>query len=492
MTQTFVNPTYFNLQKATLRFEFQPSQRDLDVTGLIPALSLNSSINSETMYGTARVIDSSGLLENIPLRGEEQIIFEIADSKIINDSGGLQEGLATTPYSFVGFVYKIDNVVSKDTNDAVFYDIHFISYQSFKAGTYNITRSYRDLAISDIAKSVFNDYFDSKEHTFIDASQRKPFIVEETSGRARCIIPRMRPEEAMQFLTKRAYSADTSPSCTYRFFESSRGYQFVTDEHLFRLAEDDPTRVFNFTFLDAIPNTPDQFDVQLNNLESIENEKRVNSLDDLYNGAYRNKVIEIDILRRQTNLLNDDGQYDYIKERRKYFDVKKFQTIQDRHTRTFVESNHRSSQDGSRDEDIQKKFVVVTNYDRNRDDADTDKTLPADTHYAEIISNRQAYSKHIESITVNSVGPGRLDITAGDIIDLEVKKFQFADESDAGSFESNKHLSGKYIVKSVSHVMEQEEMKNYYTMIKKDWSEVITDYSDAALDQRSRDQGESF
>ena len=84
MSDGFINPTYFNLQKVTIRSEFSGTN-SLDVTGLIPRLTITSSIESEMMFGVARVIDSVGLLSGAagrdPLRAEEQIIFEIADSK---------------------------------------------------------------------------------------------------------------------------------------------------------------------------------------------------------------------------------------------------------------------------------------------------------------------------------------------------------------------------------------------------------------------------
>lgn len=469
MSTNFVNPTYYNLQKAILKFEFSPEKSDIDITGLIPSLDINASTGSETMYGTARVIDSVGLLEETPLRGEEQIILEIADSKTINEGGGSNSGIVEEPYRFIGFIYKIDNVTVKDANDATMYDIHFVSYQSFKAGTYKIVRSFRDRPVSEIAKTIFDDYFNAP---FID--EKKDIIIEETSGNIRCTIPKMRPEESMEFLSKRAFSALESPSCTYRFFESSRGYHFVTDEHLFRLAKEDPRRTFEFTFIDSIPDTLDFFDAQLNNFESIENSKRISTFDDMYNGAYRNKVLEIDIIRRETNLIDDSGQFDYLKERNKYFDVKEFGTLTDRHTKRFVENVHRKPDINGRDEDIQKTFLVITNFDRGREDSAEEKTLQAETHYADIISNRQSYSKHIESITVNAVGPGRMDITAGDIINLSVKKFILAD-GERASFEPNTHLSGKYIIRSVNHRMERDEMKNYYTLVKKDWANELSD-----------------
>ena len=473
MSNNFVNPTYYNLQKVTIKSEYS-SLGELDVTALIPSLSISSSIDSETMYGTARFIDSVGLLDGEtardPLRGEEQIIFEIADSKTINENGGTDLGVVEEPYRFIGFIYKIDNVTTKQVNDAMIYDIHFISYQSFKAGTYEIIRGFVDKTVSNIANTIFEDYYENNDVIKeIPPEQRKKLFLENTTGVIRCTIPKMRPEEAMIFLSKRSFSENDSPSCTFRFFENSRGYHYVTDEELFRLAENDRERKFTFTYLDAIPNTLEYFDQQLNNLEVIENTARVNSIDDIYNGAYRNKVYELDILSRNLNLLDNKNQYNYFERRDRYQQTAtRFQRLVDRHTKSFINSVHRGD-----NTDVQKNWLVIQNYTEG--ERSGENSMQAETYYAEIISNRQAYSKHIESITVNAKGPGRMDITAGDIVEIEVKEFKFADGGQNGDFEPNKHLSGKYIVRSVTHRMDKEEMLNSYVLIKRDWSQTEID-----------------
>ena len=482
----FVNPTYYNLQRAVIRSEYS-NIGELDITALIPRLSISVSIDSETIFGSARIVDSVGLLDGSDtrdsLRGEEQIILEIADSKSINENGGAESGEIENPFRFVGFVYKVDNIETKDVNDAVMYDIHFISYQSFKAGTYEIIRAFIDETVSDIAKTIFEEYYEQPQDLkeIKDPTDRKRLFIEDTEGVYRCTIPKMRPEEAMGFLTKRSYST-RSPSCMFRFFENTRGYHYVTDEQLYRLATDtaepdyDPSRSFEFTYLDAIPDTLDFFDQQLNNLETVENSKRVNSLDDIYNGAYRNKVYEIDILSRNLNLLDDKNQYDYFERRNDYLNPGKFKKISDRHTSRFINTVHRGS------EDVQKQWLVVQNYTIGEKSGEN--AMQAETYYADIIANRAAYSKHVENITVNARGPGRLDITAGDIIDLTVKDFVFADSAETGDFETNKHLSGKYIVRSVTHSMEYEEMFNSYVLIKREWSQTEFD-----LDQAGRIRG---
>jgi hypothetical protein len=473
MNSGFVNPTYYNLQKVTIRTEFGLRSLELDVTSLIPSLTITSSIESETMFGTARVIDSVSLLEGVsgrdPLRGEEQIIFEVVDSKTINENGGIQSGAIAEAYKFVGFIYKIDNVQTKEVNDGITYDIHFVSYQSFRANTYELIRAFIDQKVSDAAATIFADYYESTETlSFIPEDQRKRLIVEPTDGIYRCTIPKMRPDEAMDFLARRSFSV-TSPSCLFRFFESNRGFHYVTDEKLYRIASDDSdpdydeNRRFTFTYLDAIPNTLEYFDTQINNLEVIENTDRVNSFDDIFNGAYRNKVYAIDILSRRLNLVDDTNQYDYLTSNKYQEEPGPDRVILDRHTVQFIRSVHRP-------ESPQKKWLVIQNYTEG--EASGENAMQAETYYPDIISNRQAYSKHIESIVLSAQGPGRLDITAGDIVNLIINEFRSASGGQDGSPEPNKRLTGEYIVKSVTHNMERETMRNNYILIKRDWSQV--------------------
>jgi hypothetical protein len=476
MNEGFVNPTYYNLQKATIRTEFGQSFSTLDITALIPSITLTSSIESETMFGSARVIDSVGLLEETPgrdpLRGEEQIIFEIADSKTINENGGIgAQGTVAEPYKFVGFIYKIDNVQTKGVNDGMTYDIHFVSYQSFRANTYELIRSFIDEKISDVANTIFTDYYQSTETlNFIPEDQRKRLILEPTDGLYRCTIPKMRPDETMDFLARRSYSV-TSPSCLFRFFESSRAFHYVTDEKLYRLANDaadpdyDETRNFNFTYLDAIPNTLEYFDAQINNLEVIENTDRVNSFDDIFSGAYRNKVYALDILSRRLNLVDDTNQYDYLQSGRFQDAPGSDNVIRDRHTYKFIRTVHRQ-------DSPQKKWLVVQNYTEG--ERSGINAMQAETYYPVIISNRQSYSKHVESIVLSAQGPGRLDITAGDMVTLEVKEFRMTNSGEDGSFEPNKRLTGEYIVKTVTHNMERDKMSNSYVLIKRNWGEIET------------------
>jgi hypothetical protein len=460
MTEKSTTPGYYFLKSLVIIPEVTGQGRDLfsefsnvEISGLIPEIGITESIDSDTIYGYFNVIDSVGLLENFPLRGEERMKMTIIDS-LENER------------DYDLFCYKIDSVSSSLVNDFLTYNVHFISYQSFRAGNHKIRKSYKDVPITYIADDIFDKYYTTRRSArpedfgafpsgrIRDRENKSLIRDSNTQGNVRLIIPDMTPAEAMNFISKRAYS-EVSKSCSFRFFENTNGYYFVSDERMFELAEN-RNKAFEFTYSDSIPKEGNFFKEQMDNIEHMSNNKRFNTIDDMYNGAYRNKVLVIDIMNRVVNL-KEEG-YDYLSEREKYFNGK-FVGALDRHTDTFARRYFKP--------EVQKRFVILKDYDD--DEGFSSSQMSGNLRYKEIVSNRIAYRKHLESITIDAVGPGRLDITAGDIISLNMLEFS----SQTKTPTTNIQLSGKYIVKSVSHVMSRDIMKNKYTLMKKEWAEVI-------------------
>ena len=64
-----------------------------------------------------------------------------------------------------------------------------------------------------------------------DKDKERLFVAEETEGAMRVTIPDYAPGAAMNFLATKAYSRK-SLSSMFRFFETIKGYFWVTDEWL--------------------------------------------------------------------------------------------------------------------------------------------------------------------------------------------------------------------------------------------------------------------
>lgn len=284
---------------------------------------------------------------------------------------------------------------------------------------------------------------------YVEDQREKSIVVEPTEGPLRLIIPNFTPTRAMKFLESRAYST-SSPSCSFRFFESSNAFYFVSDEYIFNNGTQ-----FDFTYSIDIPSTPNYFDIHMNNFYELTNTERFDTFNDLHGGGYHNKVIIIDILKRSVNL--KDTPWKYTENSANYQDLDAEETLSDRHTNNFINQTFT--------DETAKQFLIVKDYDEQ-----SGGQLRGEQHFSDIVSNRLAYRHHLNSIVLNTKGHGRLDITCGDVVNMTISEF----DSSSNVNEVNKQLSGRYIVEEVVHIFDKEMSENHYKLMKRNWSEVVS------------------
>ena len=417
-----------------------PSRR-VDISNLISQLIISESITSNTLNISCLIIDNVGLLESFPLRGEERVRLVVKDFQDV-----------TITYDL--FLYKVDNVTPKSDGDGLSYNAYFVSYQHFIAGSTKLIRAFKGKKIVTLVDELFKEFYSSGTKT-LEIENEEDASDNLTENQIRGTIPNMTVPQAIEFLVRRSYSTKRKTS-SFRFFENSDSFFFISDEGLEDYAKLN-NKIFNFTST-RIPDDPAYFEQQRNNLDSITNTNRFNTLDDMFGGAYKNNVLEIDILRK----IYTKKKYDYLKDGKKYFNAGPFRTIVDRHTEDF--SNEFFTENNA------KEFYMIKDY-MEIDDFN-DSALAGNKFFPEMVSNRHAFRTHLNSTMVEAVGPCRLDVTAGSIINLEITKFKAA----VNKVERNEQLSGKYIVKSVNRVMNGETSKNRYILVKRDWNDVKFTY----------------
>jgi hypothetical protein len=417
----------------------------LNIAPLVPSFNIIESLDFESIRGSATVIDYTGTLEDYPIRGEERLMLEVEDAMKVKRIYDL-------------FVYKVDNVKVTDTNDGLTYTIHYTSYQRFLSEKRKIIAPFA-MPVSEIVKRIFEtDFmtfvpttppeFSRNPGELVEDQTNKKIIIEDTEGVLECVIPNYTPTQAMKFLASRSYST-SSPSCSFRFFESADSFYFVSDEFLFADAFK-RKKVYSFSFAEGIGNTAENFYNHMNNFTKLTNSNRFDTFDDIHGGTYRSRVLVLDIINRSVNL-RDEG-YSYPESRDTYFNTQDGQKVIDRHSDNFIEDTFTPEN--------AKQFLVVKDYMEQNNGQ-----LKGDQYFPTIVTNKLAYRKHLNSITVEAEGYGRLDITCGDVVYMTVPEFTTSrDKSE------NKQLSGHYIVKTVTKDFNMDTSTNYYTLVKRDWS----------------------
>jgi hypothetical protein len=289
-----------------------------ELNKVIVSWGISESMNSPYVHGFAVVHESNNILKDLPIIGEEEVFIQYVDYYMNSRSEEF-------------YVYSVEEVQPENSvNDRMLkYIIRFCSKQKLHSDKTRIRRSYADQTISEMALALYDEYFRTTN------AFDKDIEIEETTGNQTLVIPNLRPDEAMNFLTRRAFSAENKSS-SFRFFETREKYFFCTYEYLVDKYKDmilnDATAIENnlkFIYNTANDNTGPGQEVAQQSVSALTFGTKVNSISDIKNGNYRRRVTELDYLSR-TRITRD---YDYSTE---FAGFKQIDTIKKTHTDEYI------------------------------------------------------------------------------------------------------------------------------------------------------------
>jgi hypothetical protein len=180
--------------------------------------------------------------------------------------------------------------------------------------------------------------------------------------------------------------------------------------------------------------------------------KRVHTGEDLYSGGYTNKVVEIDLLQHKV----DFRTFKYSDNTDYFTGSGKAALKDDVHTEEFIKETFT--------EKNARQFMVFRDYSGpgHIETPAKDRIVRGDQFYSEIVSNRVAYSHHLNSSKVSATIKGRLDIEAGNVVAVMLPEISISDDRTR----LNKQLGGKYLVHTVTHTVEENVLTTNMTLIK--------------------------
>jgi len=409
----------------------------IDVTRVLTNWFIEESIDSTAVSGYAILSESDNLLQDVPLRGEEYIDISWTDFYGV-----------TKKQTF--FIYAIEDIKpGSSINDRmVQYTLKFTTAQKLISDTKEIRRSFNKQKVSDIAKAIYEEYFITGNKDL-----DKEIEVEETDGEQTVVIPNLRPDAAMQFLSRRAYSSKNKTSL-YRFFETREKYYFCTHEYLINKysgfegldAEARNRFIFNYLVLDDNTGTGQLRAQQAINDVAYGN--KVDSFADIKEGAYRRNVVELDINYR-TRIART---YDYTDE---YKDYKAPEDLKLTHSKEFVNQYMPA--------DLAPRTTLITDFPQIGQNKGTDNMLKPYQHFYENYTTKPTVEYHLRKnafqITVN----GRHDLYPGQVIVLNLYNFS---NTLSGTKKNDKQRSGKYLVMSVNNTFSGDDFKQTIVVTK--------------------------
>lgn len=452
------SPTGYTLERAHL-IPFSEWENDSfepeDISNFIYYFTFTQSLDNAAYSGSINVLDNQGMLEFFPLRGEERIKLKLVTSD------------TNTTIDLDLFVHDVNAIKPQDDTKGSAYTLSVVSYTSFLAAKRKVIEGFK-LPASLMVRDIVNKYYDSiatgeatdtNNQVFPYAVKRHPFVkhenksiyIQPTVGIMETVIPNLTPAKAIKFIAGRSWSGDEQASQSFRFFETWDAYNFVTDEFLVEANKDSPHK------LHYTPGTGSQEPTEMENqIQRIENMQIISTgrttSGAIDTGAYRLKVMEIDLVRGVVNNKN----YDYLQDANFRDMAGEVDTEKKNlpHTKDYIEDTFT--------EENSKDFIVYKNYSGT---GDLPGPLRGDAFFPEIIQRRVAYSNHLNTVVLGLQLKGRADLRPGHVCDIDIQALNASPD-----VKLSPQLSGRYLIKSVTHEFDMGTLKTSMQVAKFDWS----------------------
>ena len=453
MAESF-NPAGYEISRA---FITTMNGTTVDMKELIIGLEISQSINSN-YSGYMTILENLNLLEGTPLRGEEKLDLEIE----MFDTGQKVELKLQ--------VYSISKIMPNKMNTGTTYTVSFISRTSYDGGNRRVKSSHKNKSVRQIVQEIFEDYvsdldkadyldeqdrtrvltFGTARHKILNDKDRNLYI-QPTEGLIDVIMPSIMPDDAFRFLAKRAMNTDT-PSHTFRWFETIYGYYFVTDEFLIKEAieAEEKGNIKELFYAPNASNLPSEAQLSINRINGFSiGERGTNSARSMLSGAYRVKTTDLDLVNGKVYESN------WKVEDAKFIDMSGKIVSVDRlpHSQEYI--NEKFTEENARD------FLVFKD---TQGPLDRSTSLRSDANNGEITAMRTFYDKHLNSTSVGVNLSGRIDLSPGTILNLNIPVFAATDKVE------DNNLSGKYMIKSSNHVFKDGKAGTTLNLIKFGWS----------------------
>jgi hypothetical protein len=328
------------------------------------------------------------------------------------------------------------------------YTIKFCTQQKLNSDTKEIRKSFGNTKISDMVKSIYEEHFITG-----NKSVDKEIEVEETDGEQTVVIPNLRPDAAIQFLSRRAYSA-TNKSSLYRFFETREKYYFCTPEYLVNkygeidAKTDDEINPLYFIYNTVEDNTGTGQKIAQQSVNDFSYGTKVDTFRDMKEGMYRRTITELDPSTR-TRIQRD---YDYSSE----VGDKEFPSkVKLTHSQTFLDRYMAAS--------TQPESYLLTDFPQIGQSTGQQNMRKPYQHFYENYTTKPVVNYHFG---VNSMAleiNGRIKLYPGMVIHLELIKIS---NTLSGTREIDHERTGKYIVTDIVNAFNEDRFKQQIMITK--------------------------
>ena len=391
------------------KLEFTTSSGAINFERLLVEFSYYEDIFSFVASGHLTVIDGQGFIEALQLDGNEFLEIEYSKSK-----GGI---------SNQGFfrVYKIGDRVPGGNPNTNYYTLYFCSEELLLSEQNKVTKSYTGTKISDLVKNILN---------ILQVLPSKIYNIEETTGIYDFTIPRLKPLEAISWLSTYARpKASGTVGADMLFFETKDGYNFRSIKSMI---SQEPMATYKY---------------QLNNLEVADMVEKVftvidyefvktqDVLENINSGMLSNKLISIDPFKKSyttTNFnVNSNG-------------ATNIGSLKNRLGKTQAQSY----------DSVVKVAISNSNQKQIPYIKENEGSVAQDIFIEKYLPSRTSQINLANYITVKMTVPGNPSLTVGRTINFNLLTQRNTESNNQKDLDA--YYSGKYLITAMRHVIKAE------------------------------------
>lgn len=267
------------------------SGKNFDLKQIIEEINIYEDIYSSTITGSITIKDTTNVVMNLPIIGEERLSLKILTPQ------SKPEPETTIDYTqSLLMIYKV-NLQTQSGEGSQIIQLQFGAPEGLRNNTTKVSQSYSGQPAQIIEKIL-------RDKTYLNS--KKTFYYEPTANNVKIVFPNITPIKAIRHLTKISNSQVNNSSPSYLFYETTKGYHFRTFDSICR---EEPKFQFKETMGNQL-NEQGVVDVQAT-LDTIVNYSIVASKDTVSNvqsGMISSKLINHDIFNKRLDLY----KYDYL------------------------------------------------------------------------------------------------------------------------------------------------------------------------------------
>ena len=372
--------------------------------------------DTQFVSGEATIVDRINILNEMKLVGDEmiEVTFETPQKKAIE---------------FVGRVYNLD--VTQPDKDSRVLSLKFCSTEKITSDQLKISRAYRMVPYSDMAKDLF-----APMNTIDD----KKLYAEPTKNIGSFIVNNKSPIDAINILARTARSSKYM-GANYIFFEQlDKTFQFTSIESLV-----DPSTVEPVVRYIDEPSTGQKNDLRkLVGIKSYKVVSMPNTVRSVQAGMYGSTIVSNDLMKRKVTY----NTFDYDKTYDKYKSVN-YNTMTGGHGKTTLVNNKNYSE---------RPSSMVKFLPKHFGSFDTDTNLGDERQDTELVRTSQMHQ--INAIRLELIVSGDSQRRVGEVVEVVLPPPSTIKREG----QQDELLSGRYLISKIKHLIYSDKA-GYNTML---------------------------